>query len=50
MNEFLAARPFPAEQRLATALATLALGVLWAPALPLSPLLALAGVLPAECC
>jgi hypothetical protein len=43
MNELLAEPPFPLARRLAAAVALVALGVLWAPALPVSPMLALAG-------
>lgn len=44
MNELLAEPPFPLARRLAAAVTLVALGVLWAPALPVSPMLALAGV------
>lgn len=43
MNQLLGEPPFPLPRRLAAAVATLALGVLWLPALPASSMLALAG-------
>lgn len=45
MNEIISVPSFPLAQRLAAGLATVAVAVLWAPALPASPLLALAGKL-----
>lgn len=44
MNQLLAEAPFPLARRLPAAAVLVALGVLWAPALPVSPMLALAGV------
>lgn len=44
MNQLLAEPSFPLPRRLAAAVATLALGVLWLPALPVSSMLALAGL------
>jgi hypothetical protein len=43
MNQLLAEPPFPLARRLAAAVSLVALGVLWAPALPVSPMLVLAG-------
>ncbi len=49
MNQVFAVPAFPLAQRLAAALATVSVAVLWAPALPASPLLALAGELSSHC-
>lgn len=49
MNQVFAVPAFPLAQRLAAALATISVAVLWAPALPASPLLALAGELSSHC-
>jgi hypothetical protein len=46
MNGLLAEPPFPLARRLAAAVTLVALGVLWSPALPISPMLALAGARP----
>ena len=44
MNALLAEPPFPLARRLAAAVTLVALGVLWVPALPVSPMIALGGV------